>query len=59
MESPSTFGEWLGQRRNELHLTREHFAERVGAAMAVGYSVGVGFSNGNVKIALTPLAATV
>jgi predicted ATPase/transcriptional regulator with XRE-family HTH domain len=32
MESPSTFGEWLRQRRSELHLTREQFAGRVGCS---------------------------
>ena len=35
MESPSTFGEWLRQSRNELHLTREEFAERVGCSIAL------------------------
>jgi predicted ATPase/transcriptional regulator with XRE-family HTH domain len=34
MESPSTFGEWLRQRRNELHLTREQFAKRVGCSVS-------------------------
>jgi transcriptional regulator with XRE-family HTH domain len=34
MESPSTFGEWLRQRRNELHLTREQFAERLGCSVS-------------------------
>ncbi len=34
MESPSTFGEWLRQSRNELHLTREQFARRVGCSVS-------------------------
>jgi len=34
MESPSTFGEWLRQRRNELRLTREQFAKRVGCSVS-------------------------
>ena len=34
MESPSTFGEWLRQRRNELRLTREQFAARVGCSVS-------------------------
>src|SRR5512143_1455501 len=34
MESPSTFGEWLRQSRNELRLTREQFASRVGCSVS-------------------------
>ena len=34
MESPSTFGEWLRQSRNELQLTREQFARRVGCSVS-------------------------
>src|SRR5262245_39050686 len=34
MESPITFGEWLRRSRNELHLTREQFAERVGCSVS-------------------------
>jgi predicted ATPase/transcriptional regulator with XRE-family HTH domain len=34
MESPSTFGEWLRQSRNDLHLTREQFARRVGCSVS-------------------------
>jgi transcriptional regulator with XRE-family HTH domain len=34
MESPSTFGEWLRQRRNDLRLTREEFAKRVGCSVS-------------------------
>jgi len=34
MNSPSTFGEWLRQRRSELHLTREQFARRVGCSVS-------------------------
>jgi predicted ATPase/transcriptional regulator with XRE-family HTH domain len=34
MESPSTFGEWLRQRRSELRLTREQFASRVGCSVS-------------------------
>ncbi len=34
MDSPSTFGEWLRQRRTELHLTREQFATRVGCSVS-------------------------
>ena len=35
MESPVTFGDWLRQSRNELRLTREQFAERVGCSVAL------------------------
>jgi predicted ATPase/DNA-binding XRE family transcriptional regulator len=34
MESPVTFGEWLRQHRNELRLTREEFAGRVGCSVS-------------------------
>ena len=34
MESPVTFGEWLRQSRNELRLTREEFARRVGCSVS-------------------------
>ena len=34
MESPITFGEWLRQSRNELRLTREEFARRVGCSVS-------------------------
>ena len=34
MDAPSTFGEWLRQRRSELHLTREQFATRVGCSVS-------------------------
>lgn len=34
MESPVTFGEWLRQSRNELRLTREEFAKRVGCSVS-------------------------
>ena len=34
-------------------------AELVGAAIAVGWGVEVGFSNGNMNAALTPFAVTV
>src|SRR5512143_1874215 len=34
MESPITFGEWLRQSRNELRLTREEFAGRVGCSVS-------------------------
>src|SRR5512138_1482196 len=34
MDSPSTFGEWLRQRRSELRLTREQFARRVGCSVS-------------------------
>ena len=34
MESPSTFGEWLRQSRNELRLTRAQFARRVGCSVS-------------------------
>jgi transcriptional regulator with XRE-family HTH domain len=34
MDGPSTFGEWLRQRRSELHLTREQFARRVGCSVS-------------------------
>ena len=34
MESPVTFGDWLRQSRNELRLTREEFAKRVGCSVA-------------------------
>ena len=30
-----TFGEWLRQQRNQLKLTREQFAERVGCSVAL------------------------
>src|SRR5512134_2672409 len=31
----NTFGEWLRQQRNQLNLTREQFAERVGCSVAL------------------------
>ncbi len=34
MDSPVTFGEWLRQSRNELRLTREEFARRVGCSVS-------------------------
>src|SRR5512136_1411096 len=34
MELPITFGEWLRQSRNELRLTREEFAKRVGCSVS-------------------------
>jgi predicted ATPase/transcriptional regulator with XRE-family HTH domain len=34
MESPITFGEWLRQSRNDLRLTREEFASRVGCSVS-------------------------
>src|SRR5690349_6485060 len=34
MDSPSMFGEWLRQRRSELHLTRAQFASRVGCSVS-------------------------
>ena len=34
MDSPVTFGEWLRQSRNELRLTREQFARRVGCSVS-------------------------
>jgi transcriptional regulator with XRE-family HTH domain len=34
MESLITFGEWLRQSRNELRLTREEFARRVGCSVS-------------------------
>ncbi len=34
MESPATFGEWLRQSRDELRLTREAFARRVGCSVS-------------------------
>jgi predicted ATPase/transcriptional regulator with XRE-family HTH domain len=34
MESLSTFGAWLRQSRNELRLTREEFARRVGCSVS-------------------------
>src|SRR5262245_43779142 len=34
MDAPNTFGEWLRQRRTELHLTREQFAKRVGCSVS-------------------------
>src|SRR5512138_2856410 len=34
MDSPSTFGEWLRQSRDELRLTREQFAKRVGCSVS-------------------------
>ena len=34
MESPITFGEWLRQSRNEVRLTREEFARRVGCSVS-------------------------
>jgi len=30
-----TFGAWLRQQRNQLKLTREQFAERVGCSVAL------------------------
>jgi predicted ATPase/transcriptional regulator with XRE-family HTH domain len=34
MEFPATFGEWLRQSRNELRLTREEFAGRIGCSVS-------------------------
>jgi predicted ATPase/transcriptional regulator with XRE-family HTH domain len=34
MEFPVTFGEWLRQSRNELRLTREEFAGRIGCSVS-------------------------
>ncbi|MFN8475570.1 MAG: tetratricopeptide repeat protein [Anaerolineae bacterium] len=34
MESPITFGGWLRQRRNELRLTREELARRIGCSVS-------------------------
>src|SRR5512135_3484314 len=34
MESPVTFGEWLRQSRDQLQLTREEFAKRVGCSVS-------------------------
>ncbi len=35
MDTPVTFGEWLRQSRNELRLTREEFARRVGCSVSM------------------------
>jgi predicted ATPase/transcriptional regulator with XRE-family HTH domain len=34
METPLTFGEWLRQSRNELRLTREELARRIGCSVS-------------------------
>jgi len=34
MESPTTFGEWLRQSRNELRLTRDELANRIGCSVS-------------------------
>ena len=35
MDTPLTFGEWLRQSRNELRLTRQEFAGRVGCSVSM------------------------
>jgi predicted ATPase/transcriptional regulator with XRE-family HTH domain len=35
MDAPFTFGEWLRQSRNNLRLTREEFARRVGCSVSL------------------------
>ncbi|CAG0935831.1 Putative HTH-type transcriptional regulator [Thermoflexales bacterium] len=35
MDNPDTFGAWLRQQRNQLKLTREQFAGRVGCSVAL------------------------
>jgi len=34
-DNMDTFGEWLRQQRNQLKLTREQFAKRVGCSVAL------------------------
>jgi transcriptional regulator with XRE-family HTH domain len=51
IESPVTFGDWLRQRRNELRLTREQFAERVGCSVALLRKIEDGERRPSIQIA--------
>ncbi len=51
MESPITFGEWLRQSRNELRLTREELARRVGCSVSALRKIEDGERRPSVQIA--------
>ena len=51
MESPVTFGEWLRQSRNELRLTREQFAGRIGCSVSALRKIEDGERRPSVQIA--------
>src|SRR5512144_1404144 len=51
MESPLTFGEWLRQSRNELRLTREQFASRIGCSVSALRKIEDGERRPSVQIA--------
>src|SRR5512146_1709989 len=51
MEFPSTFGEWLRHSRNDLKLTREEFAGRVGCSVALLRKIEDGERRPSVQIA--------
>jgi predicted ATPase/DNA-binding XRE family transcriptional regulator len=51
MESPVTFGEWLRQSRNELRLTREEFAGRIGCSVSALRKIEGGERRPSVQIA--------
>src|SRR5512146_971089 len=51
MEFPSTFGEWLRHSRNDLKLTREEFAGRIGCSVALLRKIEDGERRPSVQIA--------
>lgn len=51
MDSPDTFGEWLRQRRDELRLSREEFARRVGCSVSALRKIEDGERRPSVQIA--------
>ncbi len=51
MESPVTFGEWLRRSRNELRLTRDEFAERIGCSVSALRKIEDGDRRPSVQIA--------
>ena len=46
-----TFGEWVRQQRNQLKLTREQFAERVGCSVALLRKIEDGERRPSIQIA--------
>src|SRR5512146_3006225 len=51
MESPVTFGRWLYQRRKDLGLTRQEFAERIGCSVSALRKIEDGERRPSVQIA--------
>ncbi len=51
MESPITFGEWLRQSRNELRLTRDELARRIGCSVSALRKIENGERRPSVQIA--------